>query len=74
MDDFEKLKNRLQTRVQDWRAVIECPKLFIDRYFSDARIEIDSAIEQALLNIEIEAKTVVQKDDSKQVRLITLDK
>ena len=73
MDDFENLKKRLQTRAQDWRSMIECPKLFIADYFSEARNEIDSAIEQALLNIEKEAKTVVQNDGSKQVRLIILD-
>ena len=73
MEDFVKLKCRLQIRAQEWRSMIECPKLFIAEFFSEARNEIDSAIELALLNIEIEAKTVVLNDGSKQVRLITLN-
>ena len=75
MDDFEKFRSLLLNRVHDWRSMIEHPKLFIDKYFSDTRTEIDLTIEVALQKLDKDtgtSKPLVQNDDSKQVRLPSL--
>ena len=70
MEDFGKFKRLLQTRVQDWRSMIEHPKLFIDKHFTDARIEIDCTIELALQKLykdTLTQKLPVQNDVIKKV-------